>query len=212
MDAAALLISRIIAKPQGITEAIDHGATKELFTVGDAEIFSWCLEYFKEFGSSPTEEALVAEHPEFRDRVHDGAEPTAYYVHELKKHFAFNQLLNISRDIATGLRGHKDPYDLLNDVIRRRVSDIDNLTSDSQDVDWASQQGREYRLRRYDQIKANQGKVGIITPFPSLNATFQLRKEGLYIIVARQGVGKTWLLSLMAVSYTHLTLPTTSRV
>jgi replicative DNA helicase len=197
MDSSASLISKIVQNPAAITEAIDLGVKPDLF-ISDGGIWEWCIQYFKDFGSAPSAEALLTEYPEFSDRLVPATEPTGYFVSELRKQYAFGQLLKISREIAVGLKQHDDPFSILETEVRSRVLNIDDLTSESQDTDWASSEGKDSRLRRYDYIKANQGKVGIITPFPSLNATFQLRYEGLYIIVARQGVGKTWLLALLA--------------
>jgi|13_taG_2_1085334.scaffolds.fasta_scaffold03806_2 replicative DNA helicase len=197
MDITGALLTRIAKDPKAIVEAIDSGVSPELFAEPDREIYSFCLTFYKDFGGAPSQAAVEDQFPDF-DRWVDSTEPTAWFFHEVRRTYKQQQLLRMAREIATALKKSQDPSDVLEETVRRRMLAIDSLTSESTDREWSSQESREERIRRYDEVKKNEGIVGLITPFATLNATFQFRTEGLYIIVARQGVGKTWLLCKLA--------------
>lgn len=197
MDIAAGLITRIATNEDTIAELINSGVSGDLFVGEDKAIFDYCKQFYKDFGGSPSMDAVETEFPEF-DRWFNSTEPTSWFVHELRRIYTQQQLLHITRDIATKIKKGEDPHLILEDCVRAKLLDIDNLISESTDKEWSSLDAREERLKRYEEVKKNEGRVGLISPFPSLNASFQFRHEGLYIIVARQGVGKTWLLCKLA--------------
>jgi len=197
MDIPGALLTRIATDPKAIIDAIDAGVSPELFANPDRQIFEFCLSFYKDFGGAPSRGAVEDQFPDF-DRWAESTEPTAWFFHEIRRTYKQQQLLRMAREIATSLKKSEDPSDVLEDTVRKRMLEIDSLTSESTDREWSSDEARADRIRRYEEIKKNEGVVGLITPFPTLNATFQFRTEGLYIIVARQGVGKTWLLCKLA--------------
>jgi replicative DNA helicase len=203
MDIPASLFTRIATDPDAIIEVINSGVTTQLFTLEDQKIWEYCHQYYQDFGGAPSKQAIITEFPEY-DRWYSGHEPVSWYVHELRRTFKQQQLLKMTREIAISLKKSDDPALIIENTVRSRLLEIDALTSESTDHEWSSAEARQERVDRYETIKNNQGRVGIITPFPTLNQTFQFRREGLYIIVARQGVGKTWLLTRLA-HHAHVT-------
>ena len=197
MDIPAGVITRIATDPDTMPALINAGVSEDLFVGEDKAIYQYCRTFYKDFGGSPSMEAIEAEFPEF-DRWYNSTEPTRWFVHELRRQYTQQQLLRITREIATKIKKGADPTDILEESVRSRLLTIDGLTSESTDREWSSADARQERINRYEEVKKNEGKVGLISPFPSLNASFQFRREGLYIIVARQGVGKTWLLCKLA--------------
>jgi len=197
MDIPAGLITRIATNPDTMPELINSGVSEDLFVGEDKAVFAYCKQFYKDFGGSPSMEAVETEFPEY-DRWYNSTEPTSWFVHELRRQYTQQQLLQITREIATKIKKGEDPSDILEQSVRSRLLTIDGLTSESTDREWSSLESRQERLKRYEEVKKNEGKVGLISPFPSLNASFQFRREGLYIVVARQGVGKTWLLCKLA--------------
>jgi replicative DNA helicase len=197
MDIAAGLITRIANDSETMTDLIDQGVSSDLFVGEDKAVYEYCVKFYKEFGGSPSMESIETEFPDF-DRWYNSREPTRWFVHELRRQFTRSTLLQITREVALAIKKGTDPNDILDAHVRNSLLKIDSLTSESTDKEWTSRDARLDRLRRYEEVKKAEGKVGIISPFPTLNASFQFRKEGLYIIVARQGVGKTWLLCALA--------------
>jgi replicative DNA helicase len=195
MDISGLLFSKVILEDDSaIQKAVE--LPSEIFVDKDRDIFTFIQNYYREYGSKPTADVLCSEFPTFTDRYEEPSEPIEYYIAQLKKQFLSNLLLTLSKDIAISTKSNKDPFVIL-DELRGSISKADTIATSTRDEDWIS--SGLYRFDDYKQIQAKHGVEGLITPFPSLNGYMQLVDGTLNYIVARQGVGKTWLLCRLAI-------------
>jgi replicative DNA helicase len=197
MDINGLLFSKIVLDDTktAIQKAVE--ISPELFVEKDRDIFTFIVNYYRDFGEQPTAEVIGAEFPTFMDRFEECPEPVDYYLAQIKKQYLSNLLLNLSKDIAISMKSNKDPFVILDEKLRFAIAKADTLTTNTRDEDWINSASTRYN--DYLNIKSKMGIEGIITPFPSLNGYMQLVDGTLNYVVARQGVGKTWLLCRLAI-------------
>lgn len=197
MDIQGLLFSKIILDEDNtaIQKAVE--LPSDLFTEKDRDIFTFIQSYYREYGTKPTADVVCAEFPTFTDRYEEAVEPVDYYIAQIKKQYLSNLLLTLSKDIAISMKTNRDPFVILDEKLRGAISKADTIATSTRDEDWIA--SGLSRFDEYKEIQAKHGVEGIITPFPSLNGYMQLVDGTLNYIVARQGVGKTWLLCRLAI-------------
>ena len=188
------LIDKCAESPELYAEAIDASIVAEMFEEPARSIWTFALNYLKTHGVGPTDEAINNEFPEY---IWDfpAPEPLSFYIEQIKRRHAFNLTLE----------GIQSAYEKLNKrEIENAVSDlrealrkIEDATSSEVDLDWGSD--AEGRYNDYLEIQATKGIDGYTTPFPTLDEATQGFHDGEFIlVVARQGVGKTWLSNILA--------------
>lgn len=197
MDISGHIFSRIILDDQTTIQKVIDSLSPEVFVDKDRDIYTFIQDYYRNYGSQPSADVLCSEFPTFTDRYVECDEPIEFYIAKAKKQFLSNLLLTLSKDIAINLKGNKDPFVILDDKLRSAIAKADILATETRDDNWSSS-GLD-RFDEYKQIQSKHGIEGIITPFPSLNGYMQLVDGTLNYIVARQGVGKTWLLCRLAI-------------
>ena len=194
MDIEKRLIDKCAGNPILYTEAIDGAVTPEMFDGHYKDVWTFALNYLRTHGSGPTDEAIKDQFPEY---VWDfpPPEPISYYIEQIKRKHAFNLTLT----------GIQSAYDNLNkrevekavDHLRDALRKIEDATASEADLDWGAT--AEQRYTDYLEIQSKKGIDGYRTPFPTLDEATQGFHDGEFIlVVARQGVGKTWLSNLLA--------------
>lgn len=194
MDIEKKIIDKCAESPILYAEAIDQAVIPEMFSGQSKDIWEYAIKHMKAHGSGPTEEAITVQFPEY---VWDfpASEPLSYYVEQLKRKHAFNLTLV----------GIQSAYDNLNkrevesavDDLRDALRKIEDATASEADLDWGTT--AEDRYNDYLDIQNKGGIDGYRTPFNTLDQATQGWHDGEFIlVVARQGVGKTWLTNIMA--------------
>ena len=194
MDIEKRIIDKCAESPKLYAEAIDMAVIPEMFNGVYAEIWEFSVNYLKVHGVGPTDEAI---NNQFNEYVWDfpAPEPLTYYVEQLKRKHAFNLTLT----------GIQSAYDNLNkrevekavDHLRDALRKIEDATASEADLDWGA--SAEQRYNDYLEIQSKGGIDGYRTPFNTLDEATQGWHDGEFIlVVARQGVGKTWLTNIMA--------------
>ena len=194
MDIEKRIIDKCAESPKLYAEAIDMAVMPEMFNGMYAEIWEFSVNYLKVHGVGPTDEAI---NNQFNEYVWDfpAPEPLTYYVEQLKRKHAFNLTLT----------GIQSAYDNLNkrevekavDHLRDALRKIEDATASEADLDWGA--SAEQRYNDYLEIQSKGGIDGYRTPFNTLDEATQGWHDGEFIlVVARQGVGKTWLTNIMA--------------
>lgn len=194
MDIEKKLIDKCAENTALYPEVIDAAITAEMFDGPCKDIWTFALNHMKTHGVGPTDEAITAAFPDYRWDF-PAPEPVSYYIEQLKRKYAFNLTLV----------GIKSAYDHLNkrevevaiEHLRDSLRKIEDATSSEADLDWGGD--AEARYADYLNTQANKGIDGYTTPFPTLDEATQGFHDGEFIlIVARQGVGKTWLSNVLA--------------
>lgn len=194
MDIERSLIAKIIREEGALAKALDENLSVALFEGPSKKVWDWCLDHYRSFNASPGEQALSQAFPEFE--ISESTETVGYYISQLRKKFMYNTAMSSMKDAAKILKKGEDPTGAI-EALRGAVRDIDDMTQPTADVDWTKD--TLSRIAAYEQLKLAKGIDGVPTPFPTLNdVTLGMHPEELIFVVARQGVGKTWMLVLMA--------------
>lgn len=194
MDIEKKIIDKCAENTALYAEAIDQAVIPEMFNGTARDIWEYAIKHMKAHGTGPTDEAITAQFPEY---VWDfpASEPLSYYVEQLKRKHAFNLTLV----------GIQSAYDNLNkrevesavDDLRDALRKIEDATASEADLDWGA--SAEDRYNDYLDIQKKGGIDGYRTPFDTLDQATQGWHDGEFVlVVARQGVGKTWLTNIMA--------------
>ncbi len=194
MDIERCVIAKVVREDTALAKALDENLTPELFEGPSKAVWLWCLEHFRNYNASPGEQALRQAHPEFD--LSPSTETIGYYAEQLRNKYKYNRAMEAMKDAAKVLKKNEEP-DTAIEHLRSAIRDVDDIAQSTADIDWTKR--GEDRISAYENLKEAKGVDGIPTPFPTLNdATQGLHAEELMFVVARQGVGKTWLLVLMA--------------
>lgn len=194
MDIEKRFIDKCAENPELYSVAIDSAIVPEMFEGQAKDIWSFALNYLKTHGVGPTDEAITAQFPDYCWDF-PAPEPISYYVEQIKRKYAFNLTLV----------GIQSAYDNLNkrevekaiDDLRESLRKIEDATSSEADLDWGGD--AQSRYEDYLKTKEVKGIDGYRTPFPTLDEATQGFHDGEFIlVVARQGIGKTWLSNILA--------------
>lgn len=194
MDIEKRIIDKCAELPKLYAEAIDMAVIPDMFTGMYKDIWEFAVNHMKTHGTGPTDEAI---RHQFNDYVWDfpAAEPLSYYVEQLKKKHAFNLTLTGIQSAYDNL--NKREVDKAVDELRDALRKIEDATASEADLDWGAT--AENRYNDYLDIQSKGGIDGYRTPFNILDEATQGWHDGEFIlVVARQGVGKTWLTNIMA--------------
>ena len=193
MDIEQALISRVVHADE-MGKAIDENLSARLFDGPSREVWEWCIEHYRTHGVSPGSDALSQAHPSYE--LMPTTETVSYYASQLRHKFAYNTALEHMREAGQILAENGDPMDAV-EIMREAVQQVDDLGSATADVDWAYTV--DERFQKYRDLADAKGIDGIESGFPTLDLSTQgFHPEELVFIVARQGVGKTWLEVVMA--------------
>lgn len=194
MDIERSIITICASMPeQGYPEAFEMAITPEIMEPPLKEVWAFAQRYMQAHGRGPSVDAIMLEYPEFEPCA--PTEPLSYYAEVLKRKFAFNTTLKAIKGAYEDL--NKREIDSAMVGLREALRTIDDCTSNEADLDWNAT--TQDRYNRYLNVKDLHGIDGYRTPFPTLDEATQGIHDGEFVlVVARQGVGKTWLLNLLA--------------
>lgn len=194
MDIERSIITICAMNPEAsYPEAMDAAVTEELFEGDSREVWGFALRFLKTHGRGPSVDALQSQFNDFEPIF--PTEPLSYYIEQLKKKHAFNLTLEAIKSAHKHLSSREvdEAVAQLSEAMRR----IQDTTSKEADLDWGSSTSDRYR--NYLDLQKIGGIDGYTTPFPTLDEATQGFHDGEFIlIVARQGVGKTWLSNVLA--------------
>jgi replicative DNA helicase len=194
MDIERSIITICAMNPEAsYPEALDSALTPELFEGEAKEIWAFAERFLKTHGRGPSVDAIQAQFDKFEPAF--PSEPLSYYIEQLKKKHAFNLTIEAIKSAHKHLSAREvdEAVSQLSEAMRR----IQDTTSGEADLNW-----RDSTKDRYDhylKLQTIGGIDGYTTPFPTLDEATQGIHDGEFIlIVARQGVGKTWLSNVLA--------------
>lgn len=179
---------------EALVEALSLGFKVELFTGAGMPVFQYVVKHYREHGEVPPESVIASRFPDFELPPVKPA-GLRYYLAELRKRALHNQLSESMKEAAKLLKG-KEPEAAL-EVLAKAIRDAQ--AEEGGDADVNLRLTAEERWERYLFRKEHKGLLGYPTPWPALDRmTLGWQKKQLITVAARQGVGKSWMLVLVA--------------
>lgn len=186
----------------------DNQIKVSFFTGEHRRVFSYIFNQFKETGEIPTVRVIKNNFPNYKLETYikneeekvGTEESLQYWSNELHIKCMHNKTADIVENMADLLDEGKseEAYDLM----KKGVWTIEDEVKISSSVDITK--NSDDRKEKYLERKKNQGMMGIPTGIDHLDYIIKgFVDETLTTVIANSGVGKTWILVLMA-SYAML--------
>ena len=176
---------------------------KPFFFTGDnRRVFQFISDTFKTTGDTPTVRVINQKFPNYALETYsvDGAERVgteetlSYWCKELRTKAKHNRMADVTEEVAKMLDegSTEEAYATLKKGVWKIEDEI--VESDSVDIT----KNTEDRKQAYLERKKTKGMMGISTGIAHLDYLIKgLIKETLTTVIAKTGVGKTWLLVLL---------------
>lgn len=177
---------------------------KPMFFTGDnRRVFQYISDTFKSTGEVPTPRVIGQKFPHYDIEQHEvegmsvvGTDETLlYWCTELRTKAKHNALVDVAESVAGKLDDGEteEAYTLMKRGVWKIETDI--VESSSVDITKNTEDRKALYLKR----KENKGMMGIPTGIAHLDYLLKgLIDETLTTVIANTGVGKTWLLVLLA--------------
>ena len=193
-DIERIIFDKIVMDPENYAELYESGVTAEMFSGHYKDMFEFAQRFTKVHGLGPSSDAMQIEFPDY-EWDFPPSEPLSYYVEQLKKQYSFTLTLKAVQEAYNSLNSRD--VDKAVDHLRNAVREIEDANTSESDLDWNA--SAELRYQKYLELQDKEGIDGYRTPFNTLDeATQGFHDSELILIVARQGIGKTWLTNIFA--------------
>lgn len=187
-----LLVQLCKASPDEQAKVLSSGVDADLFQSADVEAV-WVWEYHGKYARFPSVRLLLSQFP--RLGPIRPSEPLRVYVdrlHERRVYEGLSKIMqNVGKTLATG--GLSSVRDAV-----REMRESERLLGKgySADVPWSKWDAAQNYLNR------EQKGTLYVTPYRSLNRMIRgVRSKNLFSIVARMGLGKTWVACVFTLSF-----------
>lgn len=200
MDLERALISRVITMRTGMRKAADARISVEFFEdESSRRAWQWCLDYWREYGESPTAKAFKADYPAYR--LIDPDEPFDYIVEQMRERRRRILLVDLFAKVGELLNDDEpvgSPTRKVIEQVHAAMSRMEIEVSSAKDDNLGHTV--DFRLERYHFMEDNKGRLlGIPTGYPSLDfASSGLQPEQLITFVGLSKAGKSIILMNMA--------------
>lgn len=166
MDHERALITKVLRMKSGMRKAVEAGISDDHFENESSQrAWQWCMNYWKEYGERPTEDAFAQDYPAYRlSRI---GEPLEYVIDQLHERRRYNLMTVMVQD-ALKILDEDEPTELPTKraltVIREAMSEIEIITSQARDTNVAKTV--QQRIERYREMEKNKGRLlGIPTGY-----------------------------------------------
>lgn len=199
-----LLISKVIQTGE-IQEVINAGIRPDHFTGEWADIWSWVLDYWREYATVPTARAVKQQYGDLR-LINAEGEPFPALIDEMYLAYKHDNIVQTVTEVVSTLNRNETDEALkkLSEGLQKATVETAHL----RDVDII--QNWEQRLNRYEQMRNTpNGLRGIPTGFNGLDRiTSGLRPQQLITFVGEAKKGKSLMTLIMAsAAHTHGVVP-----
>jgi len=189
-----LLISKII-QTGSVAEVIESGIRPDHFNSELAGVYSWLINYWREYSSVPTPRVVKQEFGDLQ-LVNAEAEPFARLVDELYAAYKHKHLVLAVTEATPSLNNHHTDVaaKILSDGLQKAALEVAHL----RDVDVI--QNWEERINRYKEMRETPNSLrGIPTGFAGLDKiTAGFRPQQLITFVGEAKKGKSLMTLIMA--------------
>lgn len=188
-----------------IATVIDSGITPKFLSGTNKEVYKHILEHNSSYGKLPSIITLRKKFPKFNiskvNKKYGTSEPIKYWCDELRakrKHNTLVDLFEKSEELMLEFDSEK-----VLDLMRKTLNEIENEVNECDRIyinSDTAQRFEEYKQRQY-----TGGLTGLPIGIDKVDeVTGGLNKGELTTYMAYTGVGKTWLLVIIAVNLTKL--------
>jgi hypothetical protein len=191
MDYEGVLISKIVIQRM-MRDIIEFNLPNVLF-VQHIKEWKYISEFYRTHGDSPPPSQFEKLFPTFKLHLEDS--PLSFFVEELRKRRTHNLLTDAMKEAAPLIKSKK-PEDAL-EIFKKACLLADEETRPARDLNLS--ENPMLRLEQYHEIRENGGITGLPSLWPALDeVTLGFQPEELWMIVARGGIGKTWMETILA--------------
>ena len=191
MDIEQVFISKILTE-NVISKVLEENLPEDVFEHYTHE-WDWIKEQFRLHGAAPPLDIFQKQWPDFVILNNDS--PISYYVSELRKKRITTILQESMHKQAELFKANECGKAL--EVAKHAVILAEAETRPSQDINLI--ENTKQRDKEYREITCNEGITGLPFPWACLNEkTLGIHAGEIFLIAARNKVGKSWLLIQMA--------------
>jgi len=185
----------LLCRTSAYREAVDLQVNDKLFAspLGRQQ-WKFAQEYYSKHGETLSVEAMRSKFPEFK--AQKTKRPMTDIVELLRGRMLHNAMVEATRKakvlLSTGMPF--DAFQAYSDMVRQGQKEL----MPSKDIDWVT--SFEARKNAYEELKNNQGLIGVPMPFESLTElTGGIAPGEVWYLLARKKIGKTFFLTFYAV-------------
>lgn len=175
-----------------ITLITQNGVDIENFDEYEEE-YKFIVDHFNQYGNVPDDETMLGRFEGFK--LLDVKETPRYIVEKLQEDRMFNEMIPILNDISTQMQ--VDAFEAVKEGAPR-LMELMKEKAIFGGVDIAKNAGKRFEWA--EKIAEHDGMLGLPTGFKMLDEITGglLPGEELFVISARPGVGKSWLMDAIA--------------
>lgn len=177
--------------------AVEQGLLREHLFDDGRKVFDLVLGHYAKYGKVPDVATVLRDTGVEVPDLADVKEPFEYYLDKVKERARDNVTKEGVKSQLRAMEAGRTEDAI--DAATKLSEDLARLNLQSDPVDdWTKR--TEEREREYNEAKAvGTGILGVETPWPGLNEKTQGVCDGdFWVMVARPGTGKTWMLVVMA--------------
>ena len=198
----ALLISAVVQTGDIITPMVE-GINPKIFTDAFRDEWEFIEDYWKKHNRPPSKVLFKKKFPKFTlYRVDD----VDHLINDLKQEHARRTLITILRDTADDIHDAKDPLAIANTYSMALSTMQAELVGREDEMDLVVDWDQTYKeVSQRVERRMHDGTPGIPTGFPSVDdRTGGIHPGHYWVVAARLGQGKTWMLIRMALQAMYL--------
>lgn len=189
-DVERLLLAKVI-RDQAMAEFAETRITDKFFI--DEEhlmVLAWMQEHYSKYGSSPGEQALKANYPNYR--LPATPEPLTYYVDQLRKAYRYDTIGRAVSDAAEVLEDEGDEAEAQR-LLELALNEVNTVASPLSDHNLTDPEAFDKLFDFYASLTENPGALrGYSTGWPTLDlATMGLQNGQLVTVVGPPKGGKS---------------------
>ena len=177
--------------------AVEQGLLREHLFDDGKKVFDLVLAHYAKYGKVPDAATILRDTGVDVPDLADVKEPFEYYLDKVKERARDNVTKEGVKSQLRAMEAGRTEDAI--DAATKLSEDLARLNLQSDPVDdWTKR--TEEREREYNEAKViGTGILGVETPWPGLNEKTQGVCDGdFWVMVARPGTGKTWMLVVMA--------------
>lgn len=191
------LLAKVL-REEDMAALLTAGITDVFFVDKEhTRVLEWMREHWREYGKSPSVEALRANFPTYR--LPDTPEPLSYYIDQIRKNYRYDVIATSVSEAAEALDDNEDVAEAER-LISAALADVNEMVSPLRDHNLTDPKAFDMLFDFYAELTHNPGSLrGLPTGWPTIDlATMGLQPGQLVTIVGPPKAGKSAVLLSIA--------------